>query len=255
MGVEIFRLDGRVAWVTGGARGLGRAMAEALAGVGADVVVNSRTLRDAETAAAEIAAKHKVRALGLAADVTDPAAVRAVVETASAKLGGIDILVNNSGINVRKLTVDLPLDDWRRVIETNLTGPFLCTQAAAPGMVRKGWGRIIHISSALGLVGWEERPAYCASKGGLLTMTKTQALEFARTGVTVNAICPGPFATDINRPVLDDPVKKATLLGKIPMNRLGEMNELDGAVIFLASKASGYVTGIALSVDGGWTAH
>jgi NAD(P)-dependent dehydrogenase (short-subunit alcohol dehydrogenase family) len=255
MGVEMFRLDGRVAWVTGGARGLGRVMAEALAGVGADVVVSSRTAADAESAAAQIAAKHKVRALGLAADVTDPAAVRNVVETAAGRLGGIDILVNNAGINIRKPTVDLPLEDWHRVIETNLTGPFVCTQAAAPGMVKKGWGRIIHISSALGLVGWEERPAYCAGKGGLVVMTKTQALEFARTGVTVNAVCPGPFATEINKPVLDDPAKKAALLGKIPMNRLGEMNELDGAVVFLASPASSYVTGIALSVDGGWTAH
>ena len=255
MGVEMFRLDGRVAWVTGGARGLGRVMAEALAGAGADVVVSSRTAADAEAAAAQIAARHKVRALGLAADVTDPAAVRNLVETVAGRLGGIDILVNNAGINIRKPTVDLPLEDWHRVIETNLTGPFVCTQAAAPGMVKKGWGRIIHISSALGLVGWEERPAYCAGKGGLVVMTKTQALEFARTGVTVNAICPGPFATEINKPVLDDPAKKAALLGKIPMNRLGEMNELDGAVVFLASPASSYVTGIALSVDGGWTAH
>ena len=255
MGVEIFKLNGKVAWITGGTKGLGLAMAHALAGAGADIVVNSRTPAEAAAAAREITERHGRRALGLQADVTQAGQVKALVERAVRELGGIDILINNAGINVRLPTVELPLSEWQRVLDINLTGPFICSQAVAPQMIKRGWGRIIYMSSILGHVGLAGRPPYTATKGGLVLLTKTQALEFATTGVTVNAICPGPFATEMNKPLLDDPEKYKAFVAKIPMGRWGNMNELDGAVIFLASDASSYVTGTTLTVDGGWTAQ
>jgi NAD(P)-dependent dehydrogenase (short-subunit alcohol dehydrogenase family) len=255
MGLDIFRLDGKTAWVTGGARGLGREMAQALGSAGAAVIVTSRSQAAAEAAARDLAERHKIRALGLGADVTRVEDVRSVVERAERELGGVDILVNNAGINVRKPTVELSPEEWNSVIETNLTGAFLCTRAAAPGMIRKRWGRIIHVSSILGLVGVAGRPAYAASKGGLILLARTQALELAPYGVTVNAICPGPFPTDMNKPLLEDPAKYRDFAARIPLGRWGELSEIHGAAIFLASPASSFVTGIALPVDGGWTAQ
>lgn len=255
MGLEIFKLDGKIAWITGGTKGLGLAMAHALAGAGADIVINSRTPDQAEAVAKEIAAKHGRRALGLQADVTQADQVKALVDRVTQEFGGVDILINNAGINVRRPTVELPLSEWQRVVDINLTGPFICSQAVAPPMIKKGWGRIIYISSILGHVGLAGRPPYTATKGGLILLAKTQALEFATTGVTVNAICPGPFATEMNKPLLDDPEKYKAFVAKIPLGRWGHMHELDGAVIFLASEASSFVTGTTLTVDGGWTAQ
>ncbi|MFN3484607.1 MAG: SDR family NAD(P)-dependent oxidoreductase [Planctomycetota bacterium] len=254
MGLDIFRLDGKTAWVTGGARGLGLEMARALASAGASLILNSRSGAAAEAAARELADRYKVRAIGLEADVTRPEDVGAVAERAEREFGGVDILVNNAGINIRKPTVELTVEEWKEVLETNLTGTFLCTKAAAPGMIRRRWGRIIHVSSILGLVGVAGRPAYAASKGGLVLLARTQALELAPYGVTVNALCPGPFPTDMNRPLLEDPVKYREFAARIPLGRWGELSEIHGAVIFLASSASSFVTGVALPVDGGWTA-
>lgn len=255
MGLDIFKLDGKVALITGGTKGLGFAMANALAGVGADIVLNSRTKTEAETAARQIIDRHGRRALGFEVDVTNAEQVNAMVKRVRQELGGVDILINNAGINVRQPTVELPMAEWQKVIDINLTGPFLCTKAVAPGMIEKGWGRIIHISSILGQVGLAGRPAYTATKGALVLLTKTQALEFATQGITVNAICPGPFETAMNKALLDDPEKYKAFVAKIPVGRWGHMHELDGAVIFLASKASSYVTGTTLTVDGGWTAQ
>ena len=254
MGLDIFKLDGKVAWITGGADGLGRKMAEALAGAGADIAINNRSEGRAEKAAKEIAEKCGVRAVGIQADVTKVDEIQAAVDRIVKELGGVDILVNNAGVNVRKPTVELPMEEWNRVIDINLNGPFICTKAVAPLMIEKKWGRIIHMSSILGLVGLGGRPPYTATKGGLVLLTKTQGIEFAPHGVTVNAICPGPFATEMNKPLLEDPEKYKEFIARIPMGRWGELNELDGAVIFLASKASSYVTGTTLVVDGGWTA-
>jgi NAD(P)-dependent dehydrogenase (short-subunit alcohol dehydrogenase family) len=255
MSLELFKLTGKTAWITGGTKGLGLQMAQALAGVGANIVVNSRHGAEAESAAQAIAEKHGVRTIGLAADVSRADEIEACVARASAEFGGIDILVNNAGVNVRLPTTELPLEDWQQVLDINLTGPFLCSRAVLPGMIQRGWGRIINLSSILGMVGLAGRPAYTATKGGLVLLTKTQALEVATTGVTVNAICPGPFATEMNKPLLDDPEKYAAFVAKIPMGRWGEMHEIDGAVIFLASPAASFVTGTTLLVDGGWTAQ
>lgn len=254
MALELFRLEGKLAWITGGTKGLGLEMASALAELGAKLVITSRHEDEARAAAQSLSGKHGVEALGLAADVTKPEDLERVIQRAES-LGGVDILLNNAGINIRKPSLELAAEEWRQVLETDLTGPFLCAKAAVPGMKAKGWGRVIHISSALGLIGLAGRPAYTAAKGGLVLLTKTQALEFAPYGITVNAICPGPFATEMNRPLMEDPVKYQDFASKIPLGRWGEMQEIRGPVQFLASHASSYVTGSCLSVDGGWTAY
>lgn len=255
MSLEQFKLHGKTAWITGGSKGLGLQMANALASVGANIVISSRSAAESTAAAKQIAETHKVRAIGAAADVTKPAEVQAVVAHAERELAGIDILVNNAGINIRKSTIDMPLEDWQQVIDINLTGPFICSKAAAPGMIKKGWGRIIYMSSMLGQVGLAARPPYTASKSGLILLAKTQALEFAKNGITVNAICPGPFGTEMNKPLLNDPAAYQAFVSKIPMGRWGEMHEIEGIIIFLASNASSYITGTTITIDGGWTAQ
>jgi NAD(P)-dependent dehydrogenase (short-subunit alcohol dehydrogenase family) len=255
MSLDIFKLDGKVALITGGSKGLGLVMAKALASAGADIAINSRHGKEAQAAADEIHQTTGRRALGFEADVTRPDQVKTMVDRIIAELGSIDILINNAGVNVRQPTVELPLEEWRRVVEINLTGPFIMTQAVAPHMLKKGWGRIIYLSSILGQVGLAGRPPYTATKGGLILLAKTQALEFATQGITVNAICPGPFATDMNKALLNDPEKYNAFVAKIPMGRWGELHEIQGAVLFLASEAASYVTGTTLTVDGGWTAQ
>jgi NAD(P)-dependent dehydrogenase (short-subunit alcohol dehydrogenase family) len=255
MSLELFKLDGKVAWITGGTKGLGLQMAHALASVGANIIVSSRNETESKAAAAQIAEKRGVRAIGAGADVTKAAEVEKVVALAERELGGIDILINNAGINIRKPTIEMPLEDWQQVIDINLTGPFICSKAVAPGMIRKGWGRIIYMSSMLGHVALAGRPPYTASKAGLILLAKTQALEFAKNGITVNAICPGPFGTEMNKPLLQNPEAYQSFVSKIPMGRWGEMHEIEGCVIFLASPAASYVTGTTLTVDGGWTAQ
>jgi len=254
MSLDIFRIDGKVAWITGGTKGLGFQFANTLASVGANIVINSRHADEAEAAAAKVAEAHGVKAYGAAVDVTQFDDVQAFVDGVIKDFGSLDILVNNAGVNVREPTVDLSVEEWQRVVDINLTGPFICSKAVAPNMLKNKWGRIINLSSILGQVGLAARPPYTATKGGLILLTKTQALEWATSGVTVNAICPGPFATDMNKALLDDPEKYKAFVAKIPMGRWGELNELDGAIIYLASKASSYTTGTTLTVDGGWTA-
>ena len=255
MSLDIFKLNGKIAWVTGATKGLGFAMANALASGGADIVINSRNRAEAEEAARKIADTHHVRTLGFQADVANAAEITQSVDRIVRELGSIDILINNAGVNVRQPTVDLPLEEWQKVLDINLTGPFICTKAVAPHMIKKGWGRIIHLSSILGLVGLAGRPAYTATKGAIILLTKTQALEFATKGITVNAICPGPFETPMNLPLLENPEVYKAFVAKIPIGRWGHIHELDGAVIFLASNASSYMTGTTLTVDGGWTAQ
>lgn len=255
MSLELFKLHGRTAWITGGSKGLGLQMANALASVGANIVISSRHADECHAAAKQIAEKHGVRAVGAEANVTSETEVQTLVANAERELGGIDILVNNAGINIRKPTIEMPLEDWEQVIDINLTGPFICSKAVAPGMIRKGWGRIIYMSSMLGQIGLAARPPYTASKAGLILLAKTQALEFAKNGITVNAICPGPFGTEMNKPLLNNPEAYQNFVSKIPLGRWGEMHEIEGCVIFLASPGASYVTGTTLTVDGGWTAQ
>jgi NAD(P)-dependent dehydrogenase (short-subunit alcohol dehydrogenase family) len=253
--LDSFRLDGKVALITGGARGLGLTMATALAEAGANVALAGRNIGPCEEAAAAITSATGRRAESFAADVTSAADIERLVASVEASLGRIDILINNAGVNIRGSVDQLSEADWDTVIDTNLKGPFLCARAIGPGMVTRGWGRVINLGSILGAVGLGGRAPYASSKAGVINLTRVLALEWAGTGVTANAICPGPFATDMNRQLLNDPVKYQEFVKKIPMGRWGELDEIAGAVVFLASDASSFVTGSAMFVDGGWTAQ
>ena len=253
--LDTFRLDGKVALVTGGARGLGLTMATALAEAGADVAVSGRSIGPGEEAASGIAKATGRRARAFAADVTSAADVERLAASVESALGPIDILINNAGVNIRGTVDQLSEADWDSVIDTNLKGPFLCARAIGPGMVKRGWGRVVNLGSILGAVALGGRAPYASSKAGVINLTRVLALEWAGTGVTANAICPGPFATEMNLPLLNDPVKYQEFVKKIPMGRWGELDELAGAVVFLASPASSFITGASLFVDGGWTAQ
>jgi NAD(P)-dependent dehydrogenase (short-subunit alcohol dehydrogenase family) len=253
--LDSFRLDGKVALVTGGARGLGRTMATALAEAGADVAITARTLPSCEETAGAIAEATGRRCKGFAAEVTSIDDVERLADDVEAALGKVDILVNNAGTNIRGQVDQLSEADWDSVIDTNLKGPFLCARAIGPRMVKRGWGRVINMGSTLSVIALPGRAPYASSKAGVMNLSRVLALEWAGTGVTVNTICPGPFATEMNRQLLDDPVKYKALMDLIPLGRWGEVEEIAGAVVFLASPASSFVTGSAVFVDGGWTAR
>jgi NAD(P)-dependent dehydrogenase (short-subunit alcohol dehydrogenase family) len=253
--LDQFRLNGRRALITGGAKGLGRVITQAFAEAGADVALASRTLSECQKAATEINASTGRQALAFEVDVSKSSAIEKLRDDVEGSLGSVDILVNNAGINIRGPAAELSEAEWESVMSTNLKAPFLCAQAFGPGMCRRGWGRIINMGSILSVIAIPGRAPYASSKAGVLNLTRVLALEWATQGVTVNAICPGPFATDMNKQLLDDPEKYRAFVEKIPMGRWGELHEIAGAAVFLASDAGSYVTGSALFVDGGWTAQ
>lgn len=253
--LDRFRLDGRVALVTGGTRGLGREMAQALAQAGADVALTGRDAGRAAQAAAAIAQDTGRRVQGYACEVTDPAQVEAAVQRTVADLDGLDILVNNAGINIRGPIEELDLADFRQVMETNVTGVWLMCRAAAPHLKASGRGRVINVGSILSVVALPERTPYASSKGAVLQLTRALALEWAPYRVTVNAILPGPFATEMNRSLLEDPEAYARFVANIPLGRWGELDEIGGLVVFLAGDAASFITGAGIPIDGGWTAR
>jgi NAD(P)-dependent dehydrogenase (short-subunit alcohol dehydrogenase family) len=255
MSLDVFKLEGRVALITGGNRGLGFAMAKALAEAGASVIVTSRQEERAmksATTLAEITGQHT---MGIAVDMTETAQIETMIQSVVKEFGRIDILVNNAGINIRKPVEELDEASWDLIQDTNLKAPFLCSRVAARYMKEQRYGRIINLSSMLGLVALPERSAYCSSKGGLIQLTRVLALEWASHNITVNALCPGPIATELNIPVMNNPQANQFFLNHIALGRWGQPEELGGAVVFLASDASSFMTGAALVIDGGWTAE
>jgi NAD(P)-dependent dehydrogenase (short-subunit alcohol dehydrogenase family) len=253
-GIKLFNLSGRTALVTGGSKGLGLAMAAGLASAGADVMLVSRHADEAQTAAADLARDFGVKAVGHAADVTDAGQVDAMLSAANAALGKVDILLNSAGINIRGPIETLTPDQFAHVMNVNVTGTWLCCRAVVPGMRERKWGRIINVSSALGLVGLAHRTPYTASKGAVVQMTRTLALETAGDGITANSICPGPFLTAMNESIASTDDGKR-LVDVTAMKRWARLEEIQGAAIYLASDAASYVTGSTLCVDGGWTAQ
>ena len=240
------KLDGQVAVVTGGSRGIGRVIAERLASEGARVVVTARSAEGAEAAAAELSGDGHV---GLACDVSDGDAVAAFVKQVEGELGGIDILVNNAGITADNILVRLSDDDWDRVVDTNLKGAFIMVRAAARGMMKRRSGRIINITSVVGLTGNRGQVNYAASKAGLVGMTKSVAKELASRNVLCNAVAPGFIATDMTSEMTE--AAREALLEQIALGRLGSPEDVAGVVAFLAGPDAGYITGQVMVVDGG----
>lgn len=250
MGADLFDLTGRVAVVTGASRGLGQYLGRALARAGADLVVTSRHPETLAPFQAEIEGMGR-RALPLALDVRDHDSIQRMMQAAQDFYGRIDILVNNAGCNLRKPAIDVTWDDWNLVIETNLRGPFFVAQAAARVMIPRHYGRIINIGSVTSVFGYAGITPYCASRGGIKQMTMSLADDWGIHGITVNCLAPGWFRTEQNKVLYEDPEWLAYITDRIPLKRPGQPGDLDGAVVFLASEASAYVTGQTILVDGG----
>jgi len=248
--MKLFDLSGKTALVTGASRGLGRTFANALARAGADVAVTSRDASHVRDTCAEIEALGR-RAIPLALDVRDESSIRQAVDAAHESLGRIDILINNAGCNVRKKAVDVTWADWNLILETNLRGPFFVAQAAAKYMIPRGYGRIVNIGSVTSVQGSAGLGPYGASRGGIRQLTMSLAADWGPDGITVNCLAPGWFKTNQNAVLYEDAEWVEYLKERIPLRRPGKVEDLEGAVIFLASDASAYITGQLLLVDGG----
>lgn len=250
----MFNLDGKVALVTGASKGLGREISLALGKAGADLVLCSRSLsglRETES----ILKDEGLRSLVLDGDVSNRTDVEKVVTKTIAEFGKIDILINNAAVNVRHPFEDFDDEDWFKIINTNLTGPFFCIRAVIPYMKEQKWGRIINLGSMLGIIALPQRAAYCSSKAGLHALTKVAALELAGFNINVNAIAAGPHLTEINQVVIDDPVSNKYFIDRIPVGQWGQPKDLGSLVLYLASEESKFMTGSIISYDGGWTAQ
>jgi NAD(P)-dependent dehydrogenase (short-subunit alcohol dehydrogenase family) len=249
-----FDLTGKTAIVTGAGRGIGKALALGLAEAGAQVAAVSRTYAQLEELTAEIE-QSGGRALAIEADLTEPGAAEKVVEATVQGLGGLHILVNNAGMNVRKKALDVTEEDWNRVVDLDLKATFFMSQAAGRIMCEQKYGRIVNIASVAGLVALRTGVAYGASKAGVVHMTRVLALEWSKFGVNVNAIAPWYFRTPLTEALLDDPVFLQEVLSRTPSGRIGDLEDLVGPTIFLASDAAAYISGQTIAVDGGMSVY
>jgi NAD(P)-dependent dehydrogenase (short-subunit alcohol dehydrogenase family) len=247
-------LNGRVAVITGASKGLGKAMAVALAAEGARVALVSRDKEQLHAVAAGIVAAGGDASVH-AADVTSEGQVRHAEHEIVARYGKVNILVNNAGVNVRKPVVDFTMEEWRRVMDTNVTAAFLMCRSFVPAMTGQGYGRILNMTSIMSHVSLPGRIAYSTSKTALLGMTRTLALELAPEGITVNGISPGPFGTEMNKPLMENPETNAQFLASIPLGRWGKVEEIGRLAVYLCSPDAGFITGTDILIDGGWCAR
>src|SRR5262245_35066129 len=248
------KLAGKVALITGASKGLGKAMAFALAEAGAQLALVSRNFDQLNTVAREIRGRD-TKAEVFRADVTDEEQVQKLEDAVIGKFARIQILINNAGINIRKPVTDFSLTEWRQVMDTNLTGPFLMCRAFVPHMRGQGYGRIINLTSIMSHVALAGRSAYAASKTGLLGFTRALALELAPDKITVNGIRPGPVATEMNTPILQNPELNQQFISKIPLGRWGKVEEIGQLAVYMCSDEAGFLTGTDILIDGGWTAQ
>ncbi|MFC1822163.1 SDR family NAD(P)-dependent oxidoreductase [Thermodesulfobacteriota bacterium] len=253
MSLERFSLEGKVAVVTGGSRGFGKAIALGFADAGADVVVASRTQADLDKVAEEIKSKGR-KSLAIATDMTDHDAIKKLGEKAFEAFGKIDILVNNAGQAATSPFLTMPEEQWDHLMNINLKSYFLCTQVIGKYMFKAKYGRVINISSAMGSYPMGFMAAYAASKAGIFGLTKSVAQEWATRGITVNTIAPSYIVTGLIKEYMEDEYISKLIMSKTPMNRWGQVEELVGIVIYLASDASSFMTGNIIPLDGGWSA-
>ena len=253
---EFFNLAQKVAIVTGGNGGIGNGIAKGFASMGADIAIVARNSRKTETAADEIQQAFGVRCLGLTCDVADENAVEQMAQNVQQELGRIDILVNNAGINIRKMPQDYAAEEWDQVLAGNLRSAFLCAKSVYSAMKAGGGGKIINIGSMTSIFGGAKLAPYGASKGGIVQLTRSLACAWAAENIQVNAILPGWIDTELTQQARKDlPGLNETVVARTPTGRWGKPDELQGAAIFLASRASDFVTGVALPVDGGYSSN
>ncbi|MBR9980509.1 MAG: SDR family oxidoreductase [Desulfatitalea sp.] len=253
MSFELFSLKEKISMITGSSKGLGRSAALALAKVGSDIAVCGRNQTDIDTVVLEIEALGR-NASGFVFDVTQKESVRQGVDAIMAHFGRIDILLNNAGTNHRVPVLEYPEEQWDRIIATNLKAYYLVAQAVVPQMITRGYGKVINMGSILGHIGLPNQLAYASAKGGVEQMTKVMALEWAKSGVRVNTIAPTYFETDMVSQIRNDKERFAFINDRTPMGRWGQLEEIEGVVIFLATPASDFITGQSVIIDGGWTA-
>jgi len=246
----LFDLSGKAALVTGGSKGLGKAMARVFAEAGADVLISSRSAEELKAAAAEIGAGLTVKVEWMVADMADRAQVRELAAEAEKRMGKVDILVNNAGINNPQAIDEITDEVWDRNVEVDLTSVMALTRALVPGMKARQWGRVIHISSVLGVGGRLKRNVYCACKAALIGLARASALDLGPHGITVNCLCPGPFLTDMPGKLLSAE-EKQYFADRTALKRWAAPRELAGPALLLASEAGSYITGEAIVVDGG----
>lgn len=253
--MQKFSLRGKTALVTGGNRGLGLAIAAALYDAGATVVLTARDEVQLAAAKAQLLERGDGKVHTISANLSDDASVTDLYNAVHTHVDAIDILVNNAGVNRRGPAENLTEDDWHYVLQTDLTVPFLVARTFARPMLHRGWGRILNIGSIFGQVAFGHRVPYGAAKAGVIHMSKVMAVEWAGRGVTVNALCPGPFATEMNKVVMNDPEQYQRFVNNIPIGRWGDLEEIGAPALLLCSDAGSFITGTTLTVDGGWTAQ